>query len=116
MDETRESLLVRAPNGEVAAWGDLAGPDPPLILGWLHRQGVQGGDLEDLGQEVLLSVVRHLPGFRHSRQRGAFRAWLRAIVCSGTADYWRAIDADPRARGGSGATAALREIADPDSP
>ena len=115
MDETRQSLLLRAQNGETEAWEDLTGLYRPLILGWLHRQGVRGGDLEDLGQEVLLSVVRHLPDFRHSGRRGAFRAWLRTIVCSRTADYWRAIDADPRARGGSGATAALEEIADPDS-
>src|SRR5262249_1366116 len=41
--------------------------------------------------------------------------WLRTIVCSRTADYWRASDADTQAQGGSGATAALQEIADPDS-
>lgn len=114
MEETRQSLLIRAQNGEAEAWEALTGLYLPLIRGWLHRQGVQGGDLEDLGQEVLLGVVRNLPGFRHSGQRGAFRSWLRTIVCNRTADYWRAIDSDPKARGGSGATAALREIADPD--
>jgi DNA-directed RNA polymerase specialized sigma24 family protein len=36
-------------------------------------------------------------------------------VCRRTADYWRAIDADTQAQGGSGATAALQQIADPDS-
>ena len=72
-------------------------------------------DLEDLSQEVLLSVVKHLPGFQHSGRRGAFRSWLRTIVCSRTADYWREIDAGTQASGGSGATAALQEIADPDS-
>jgi RNA polymerase sigma-70 factor (ECF subfamily) len=60
-------------------------------------------------------VITHLPGFQHSGRRGAFRAWLRTIVCRRTADYWRAMDEDAQARGGSGATAALQEIADPDS-
>src|SRR5215831_17584825 len=114
MDQTRQSLLLRAQNGETNAWKDLTDLYRPLILGWLKRQGVPAGDVEDLSQEVLLSVVKHLPGFQHSGQRGAFRAWLRTIVCSRTADYWRTLDAAMPA-GGSGATAALQQIADPDS-
>src|SRR5262249_649408 len=31
------------------------------------------------------------------------------------ADYWRTLDPDTKAQGGSGATAALQQIADPDS-
>jgi RNA polymerase sigma-70 factor (ECF subfamily) len=115
MNETRQSLLLRAQTGETNAWNDLTDLYRPLILGWLNRQGVAARDLEDLSQEVLLSVVKHLPGFRHSGHRGAFRSWLRTIVCSRTADYWRAMDAGTQGRGGSGATAALQDIADPDS-
>src|SRR5919204_2510428 len=107
MDETRQSLLLRARTGEENAWKDLTGLYRPLILGWLNRQGVPAGDREDLSQEVLLSVVKHLPGFQHSGQRGAFRSWLRTIVCSRTADYWRARDVGTHAKGGSSATAAL---------
>ena len=115
MNETRQSLLLRAQTGEESAWKDLTELYRPLIIGWLNRQGVPAGDLEDLSQEVLLSVVKHLPGFEHSGHRGAFRSWLRTIVCRRAADYWRAIDGDTQASGGSGATAALQEIADPDS-
>jgi RNA polymerase sigma-70 factor (ECF subfamily) len=115
MNETRQSLLLRAQTGETNAWKDLTDLYRPVILAWLNRQGVPARDLEDLSQEVLLSVVKHLPGFQHSGQRGAFRSWLRTIICSRTADYWRAIDKGAAASGGSGATAALQEIADPDS-
>jgi RNA polymerase sigma-70 factor (ECF subfamily) len=115
MNETRQSLLLRAQNGETDAWKDLTDLYRPLILGWLNRQGVPARDLEDLSQEVLLSVVKHLPRFQHSGQRGAFRSWLGAIICSRTADYWRTLDADTQPQGGSGATAALQQIADPDS-
>ncbi len=115
MNETRQSLLIRAQTGETNAWKDLTDLYRPLILGWLNRQGVPAGDLEDLCQEVLLSVVKHLPGFQHSGHRGAFRSWLRTIVCSRTADYWRAHDTGSQATGGSGATAALQAIADPNS-
>ena len=115
MDETRQSLLLRARTGEETAWKDLTDLYRPLIVGWLNRQGVPAGDLNDLGQDVLLTVVKHLPAFQHSGQRGAFRAWLRTIICSRTADYWRARDAGAAASGGSGATAALQQLADPDS-
>ena len=115
MEETRQSLLLRAQIGEESAWKDLTDLYRPLIIGWLNRQGVPAVDLEDLSQEVLLSVVKHLPSFQHSGNRGAFRTWLRTIVCRRAADYWRAIDGDTQARGGSGAAAALQAIADPDS-
>jgi RNA polymerase sigma-70 factor (ECF subfamily) len=115
MNETRQSLLLRARTGEENAWKDLTDLYRPLILGWLNRQGVPARDLEDLSQDVLLSVVKHLPTFEHSGRRGAFRSWLRTIVCSRTTDYWRAIDAATAASGGSGATAALQQLADPDS-
>ena len=61
-----------------------------------------------------MSVVKHLPDFEHSGHRGAFRAWLRTIVCSRTTDYWRS-GAGALASGGSNAAAALQQIADPDS-
>ena len=115
MDETRQSLLLRAQTGEENAWKDLTDLYRPLIIGWLNRQGVPAVDLEDLSQDVLLSVVQHLPTFEHSGQRGAFRSWLRTIVCSRTTDYWRAAAAGTQAEGGSGATVALEQLADPDS-
>jgi RNA polymerase sigma-70 factor (ECF subfamily) len=115
MNETRQSLLFRAQTGEENAWKDLTDLYRPLIIGWLNRQGVPAVDLEDLSQDVLLSVVKHLPGFEHSGHRGAFRSWLRTIVCNRTTDYWRAIGASTQASGGSGAAATLQQIADPDS-
>ena len=115
MNETRQSLLFRAQSGEADAWKDLTDLYRPLIIGWLNRQGVPAVDLEDLSQDILLSVVQHLPGFEHSGHRGAFRSWLRTIVCNRTTDYWRAAGARTPASGGSGATAALQQIADPDS-
>jgi RNA polymerase sigma-70 factor (ECF subfamily) len=115
MNETRRTLLLRAQSGEADAWKDLMDLYRPLIIGWLNRQGVPPADLEDVSQDVLLTVVKRLPSFEHSGNRGAFRTWLRTIVCSRTTDYWRATGAGTPATGGSGATAALQQITDPDS-
>src|SRR5262249_61774074 len=114
MDETRQSLLLRAQSGEENAWTDLTDLYRPLILGWLNRQGVPARDLEDLSQDILLSVVKHLPNFQHSGRRGAFRAWLRTIVCSRTTDYWRGQDAGTQGRGGRGGPPGLQPHAAPD--
>src|SRR4051812_6551704 len=114
MDQTRQSLLFRAQTVDEAAWKDLTDLYRPLIIGWLNRQGVPAVELEDLSQDILLSVVKHLPAFGHSGHRGAFRSWLRTIVCSRAADYWRGVGASTPAGGGSGATAVLQAIADPD--
>ncbi len=86
----------------------------PLIIGWLNRQGVPSGDLEDLSQDTLLTVVKHLPTFHHSGRRGSFRSWLRTIVCSRTSDYWRAADPGCRATAGA-APSPPQQIADPES-
>jgi RNA polymerase sigma-70 factor, ECF subfamily len=70
---------------------------------------------QDLSQDVLLSVVKHLPTVQHSGRRGAFRSWLRTIGCSRTADYWRAADRAVDLSCGNGATTALQQLTDPDS-
>jgi RNA polymerase sigma-70 factor (ECF subfamily) len=115
MNETRQSLLIRAQTGEADAWKDLTDLYRPLILAWLYRQGVPAGDLEDLSQDVLLSVVKQLATFEHSGRPGAFRSWLRTIVCRRATDYWRAVAASTPAGGGVVATASLHQIAAPDS-
>jgi RNA polymerase sigma-70 factor (ECF subfamily) len=115
MEDTRKSLLLRAQTGEENAWKDLTDLYRPLIVGWLKGQGVAARDIDDLSQEILLSVVKYLPSFEHSGRPGAFRSWLRTIVCSRTIDYWRGIDAGTQASGASDATAALQQIEDPHS-
>src|SRR5262249_14690550 len=48
MDATRQSLLLRAQAGDEGAWQDLCELYRPLIVGWLRRQAVTDGDLDDL--------------------------------------------------------------------
>jgi RNA polymerase sigma-70 factor (ECF subfamily) len=114
MSATRQSLLFRARGGDQDAWQDLADLYRPLIVGWLRHQGVPGNEVDDLVQDILLTVVQSLPSFSHSGRAGAFRAWLRTITHNRTCDFWRGHARQAHAAGGSGADV-LRQLEDPDS-
>ena len=116
MDATRQSLLIRAQAGDEGAWGDLSELYRPLIVGWLRRQAVPDGEVDDLVQEIFLAVVRGLPSFSHSGRRGAFRSWLRTIASNYSCDYWKSPARRAAAPGDDAAAAALGLLEDPDSP
>jgi RNA polymerase sigma factor (sigma-70 family) len=115
MDMTRQSLLIRARDGEQAAWDDLHTLYRPLIVGWLHRQAVADRDLDDLVQEIFLAVYRGLASFSHGGRPGAFRAWLRAIALNHSCNYWRSPARRVGLAGNVAAEEALRQLEDPDS-
>jgi RNA polymerase sigma-70 factor (ECF subfamily) len=109
---------MRAQGGDETAWRDVITLYRPFIVGWLRNQGIRPHEVEDLAQDVLLRVVEHLPSFKHSGQRGAFRTWLRTIARSSLSDFWNRLwktrgkestsdNADPEA--------CLRELEDPNS-
>jgi RNA polymerase sigma-70 factor (ECF subfamily) len=115
MDVTRQSLLARAQASDQGAWQDLTRLYRPLIVGWLRYQAVPANEVDDLVQDILLSVVQNLSNFRHSGRRGAFRTWLRAIAHSRACDFWRARGRQVPASSDSGVAEALRQLEDPNS-
>jgi RNA polymerase sigma-70 factor (ECF subfamily) len=115
MDVTRQSLLFRAQAGDPGAWKDLTALYRPLLVGWLRYQSVPVNELDDLVQEILLTVVENLPSFSHSGRVGAFRGWLRTIAHSRACDFWRARSRQQPAEGGSGMVETLGQLEDPQS-
>ena len=90
MPETPISLLERlrlCP--DEASWQRLVQLYTPWIQDWLRRQGLAVADVEDLGQEVMVVLVRELPRFTHDLRRGAFRRWLRIIALNQLRAFWR---------------------------
>jgi RNA polymerase sigma-70 factor (ECF subfamily) len=114
--DTPQSLLEQLcnqPQGE--SWERMVAIYAPLLRGWLARYQVQEADAEDLIQDVLMVVLRELPGFRHNQQPGAFRSWLRRILVNRVRNLWRRRDRGDLACGGTELARALNELEDPHS-
>jgi RNA polymerase sigma-70 factor, ECF subfamily len=114
MAETPVSLLERLrlrPNDE--AWKQLVDLYGPLLRAWLRRYFVQPADADDVFQNVFKVVVAQIPNFKHNRQTGAFRSWLRQIMVHSVSEFRRreakGVTADPQA------SRALDQLANPNS-
>ena len=90
LTDTPISLLERIRlGGDSASWERLVALYTPLIRGWLGGYGLQPTDVDDLTQEVMGTLLRELPQFRHDLRRGAFRRWLRIIALNQLRAFWR---------------------------
>jgi RNA polymerase sigma-70 factor (ECF subfamily) len=116
MYETSASLLERLRGRPDAAdWERLVALYTPLLRGWLRRQRVPPGEVDDLVQEVLAVLVRELPQFPYDPGRGSFRGWLRTVTAHRLRHFWRSRRCHPPATGGSGPARRLEELEDPHS-
>ncbi len=84
---TSSTLLYRAREMDAAAWDQLVRLYGPLVYRWCRREGLQEHDAADVGQEVFHSVSRCIGRF--DRERGSFRAWLKAVTRTKVADFHR---------------------------
>ncbi len=114
MNVTRQSLLLRAREGDEGAWADLSRLYEPLIRGYLRRQSVPEAEQDDVVQEILLAIASGLPSFEHSGRRGAFRAWLRTIAYNQSCNYWRSPARRTSTASGTTAEESLARLEDPD--
>jgi RNA polymerase sigma-70 factor (ECF subfamily) len=116
MNTTSLSLLDRlkraGPTGE--DWRLLHDLYLPLIRYWLSRVPGAGEDADDLAQEVLVVLVRELPGFEH-RRHGSFRAWLRQVTVNQVRSYWKRRRNQPRVGLGAEGEQLLAQLEDPHS-
>src|SRR5262245_16884636 len=116
MSQTPVSLLERlGKRPEPGAWQQYVDLYTPLLVRWLRRYPLPSHDAEDLVQEVLGVVVRRLPHFRHNRQAGAFRHWLRTVLVNCLRKFWRGERSRPQATGGSDFARMLEQLEDPGS-
>jgi len=101
---TSLSLLdrLRHPD-QPAAWELFVRLYAPLLVSWAKRQGFQDADAADLIQDVLIKLIRLLPGYERGKGQ-SFRGWLSHVTVNQCRDFRRrvATRALPEANGLSG--------------
>lgn len=115
MTSTPVSLLDRLKKAAADSpdWQRLNDIYLPLIQSWLGQISGARDACDDLAQDVLMVLVRELPGFQ-ARGRGSFRAWLRTITVNQTRAYFKKRRKWP-AVGTSDAENLLAQLEDPGS-
>lgn len=76
-DRQRSEWMRAAQAGDAAAYERLLRDALPLVRALLRRQGAAAADIEDVAQDVLLTVHRVRHTYDPARP---FRPWLAAIV------------------------------------
>lgn len=78
--KTPVSLLEAVRLGRTPeAWGVFCARYQPRIAAWCARWGGTAEDAEDVTQETLLKVFRHIVDFQYNPQL-SFRAWLKTVA------------------------------------
>ncbi|CAM3201967.1 sigma-70 family RNA polymerase sigma factor [Filibacter tadaridae] len=83
MDETE--LIVRAQQGDRAAYGELMNLHYRTVEKFAYQCGVSLDDVPDVTQEVFIKLYRFLNQFKQDR----FTTWLYKITLNTARDYYR---------------------------
>jgi RNA polymerase sigma factor (sigma-70 family) len=84
---TRASLLHRLKDWrDQTSWQQFFDIYWKLIYTVARRSGLDDTEAEDVVQETMLAVAKHMPGFKYDACDGSFKAWLLNLT------RWRIID------------------------
>jgi len=84
---TRATLLHRLKNWQdQASWQDFFDIYGNLIYGVSIKSGLIKAEAQDVVQETMLAVAKHMPGFKYDPAIGSFKGWLMNLT------RWRILD------------------------
>jgi RNA polymerase sigma-70 factor (ECF subfamily) len=117
---TRATLIQRLKNWQdQPSWQEFFDTYWKLPYGVARKAGLSDAEAQDVVQETMASVAKHMPTFEYDPAIGSFKAWLAKLT------RWRIIDQirkrqsliqDPSAGGDSPTgTGAVEKIIDPES-
>src|SRR5882672_4347896 len=90
MDElipTRATLLQRLKNWQdESSWQDFFDTYWKLIYHIALQAGLNEAEAQDVVQETMISVAKHMPTFKYDPALGSFKGWLLNMT------RWRIID------------------------
>ena len=84
---TRTTLILRLKNWQdQSSWQVFFDTYWKLIYGVAIKGGLTRTEAQDVVQETMLSVAKHMSNFKYDRKIGSFKAWLLTMT------RWRIID------------------------
>ena len=113
---TRSSLLHRLKNWQdESSWQEFFNIYWKLIYGVARKAGMSDSEAQDVVQETLISVAKHMPTFEYDPSIGSFKTWLLNMT------RWRIIAqfrnrqpiADPGVVGSATRSDPLNALTDP---
>ncbi|HEX3798581.1 MAG TPA: sigma-70 family RNA polymerase sigma factor [Verrucomicrobiae bacterium] len=117
---TRASLIHRLKNWQDnLSWREFFNVYWKLIYGVARKAGLSDDEAQDVVQETLISVAKHMPTFNYDPSIGSFKGWLLTMT------RWRIIGQFRKRRPGADnplpadetkRTDAVEAIADPNIP
>ncbi len=115
---TRASLIRRLKNWQdETSWADFFKVYWKLIYGVARKAGLTDDEAQDVVQETLISVAKHMPTFKYDPSIGSFKAWLLNMT------RWRIIGqfrkrrpiAEHAPRESTSGTATIEALPDPNA-
>src|SRR3989440_3803407 len=84
---TRRSLVDRLANwDDQRRWQDFFDTYWKLIYGVARKSGLTDTEAQEVVQETMISVAKHMPTFTYDPAVGSFRGWLLQMT------HWRIRD------------------------
>ena len=81
LDTTRPSLLLRIRDAaDSEAWEVFDAIYRPMVRRFALAHGIGPADADDVVQQCLAAVAKHIPSFEYDPARGRFKGWLRTLV------------------------------------
>jgi RNA polymerase sigma factor (sigma-70 family) len=79
---TRSSLLARLRDDGDEVWEEFTGCYTPLLVRFAERLGLQGQDVDEVVQGVVVDFFQARASFTYDRSKGRFRDYLKKAVAS----------------------------------
>lgn len=86
---TRYTLIQRVRDvGNQQAWREFEGHYKRFISYVLRQMRVPTDDIEDLTQQIMINLTKHLESY--DKQKGRFRTWMTVVIRNSALNYYKA--------------------------
>ena len=81
MTITKSTIILRLKEDDNSqAWREFEAIYRPLLVRYARECGLDSFEAEDIAQECLTEVYRHINRFVYDKQRGGLKRWLRVMA------------------------------------